>query len=248
MSALAPSGRVSHAPEVSLFAYALTPERRRAVCVHEAGHAVMHALGGSWVYRVAVAPEGATDWQTTGRKGAALADLWGVCCPSDSPGQWFIRWDPGNCEFSADRQRFAELLAVMESSYRGSKREQWRQIRAHVCAGLAGPAAEQLHEGEAEPYLFEGDLDRADDITYAQALSWLLPWRSEFDHAAQLTVQTLRRPEVWALVLSLADELERVGDMEDDVLLPYLPKAARSWPPSPRARKPQLLTVEARNE
>jgi hypothetical protein len=57
---------------------ALTREERKAVCVHEAGHAVLHALGGAFVYRVAVAPEGATEWTTTARKGEALADLVGA--------------------------------------------------------------------------------------------------------------------------------------------------------------------------
>jgi hypothetical protein len=239
----AASGPNRYTPSTTL--YALTAERRRAVCVHEAAHAILHALGGAWVYRVAVAPEGATEWQTTGRKGEALSDLWGLCSPADCPGQWFVRWDPDECQVSADRKRFGDLLAMMEANRRGSKREQWRQIRAHVCAVLAGPAAEQMHEGEADPYLDEGEGGAFDDITKAQVYAWLLPWRAEIDHLAAVTVQALRQPEVWALVLRLADELQRVGDLEDEALLPFLPaQAAVDWPPSPRAKTCPPLIVK----
>ena len=36
----------------------LTPAQRRATCIHETGHAVVFALGGVSVYRLAVADEG----------------------------------------------------------------------------------------------------------------------------------------------------------------------------------------------
>lgn len=39
----------------------LNAERRREVCFHEAGHAIVHALGGAMIHRLAVAPEGATE-------------------------------------------------------------------------------------------------------------------------------------------------------------------------------------------
>ena len=225
---------------------ALSRERRRAVCVHEAAHAVIYALGGAWVYRVAVAPEGSAEWRTAGRKGAELADLLGVCCPSDSPATMFIRWDAEECAATADRRRFAELLAMMEEHCRGYKREQWRQVRAHVCAMLAGPAAEQLHERpDEEPYLWEGDCGEFDDITKAEAHCWLLPWRGEFAHLAALTIETLRRPDVWALVLAVADRLEAVVDLEEE-LMPLLPTAAPDWPPSPRAKVRRPAEVKAR--
>lgn len=63
----------------------LTKERRRSVCVHEAGHAVIFALCGIFVFRVAVAPEGAESWEIESRNGKMMTDLWGMCSTSDAP-------------------------------------------------------------------------------------------------------------------------------------------------------------------
>lgn len=227
----------------------LSREHRRAACIHEAAHAVMHALGGGYVYRVAVAPEGATDWRTVGRKGAELSNLFGVCCPADSPAIGFFRWDDDECAMGVDRAGFCEMLRMLETHRRGSKREVWRQLRAHVCGSLAGPAADQLHERpDEEPFLDEGEFGTFDDIASAQAHAWLLPWRFEFAHLAAVTVATLRRPDVWALVLSVADRLEEVGDLDDGALMPLLPLPAPDWPPSPRVKARPMFAVTARGD
>jgi hypothetical protein len=223
----------------------LTRERRRAVCVHEAGHAVMHALGGAIVYRVAVAPEGATDWQTTGRKGTPMVDLWGVCEPAGHSGELCIRWDAESGDYGADRRLFAELqrLSAQLPGGRQVRAETLRILRAHLCATLAGPAAEQLHLGEDEPWLdTEGEWGVWDDAKAAQCLDWLLPWRGEIEHLHGVTVAALRRPDVWACVQRVADELERRGDIEEGLEL-LLPKPSPAWPPSPRAKKPAPLLV-----
>lgn len=238
-------GRLNVQP---LAQFALTAESRRGVCIHEAAHAVLYALGGAWVYRVAVAPEGATDWSTISRKGAAMYDLWGMCSASDSPGWMFIRWDDDMGELNADRTQFGAMLAAMALHRPASKPEMYRQIRAHVVASLAGPAAEQLHNGVAEPYLSEGDWTPEDDITKAQAQAWLLPGRAEFDRLAVLAVETLRRADVWACVLRLADELQRVGDMEDEALLPFLPAGVPSWPPSLRLKSARPFALKSRGQ
>jgi hypothetical protein len=221
---------------------ALTREMRRAVCVHEAGHAVMFALGGAWVYRVAVAPEGATEWSALGRKGAHLADLWGVCCPSDSPGFRYVHWDEESGDWGADLASFLRIQNFLEEQHPGSKREGWRQVRAHVCGSLGGPAAEQIHDGVA-PWLDScgESSDGFDDAKNAQAHAWLLPWRGELEHPRTLTVQTLKRPEVWALVIRLADALELAGDMEN--LTGFLPAPVENWAPSLRARRPVPFAV-----
>jgi hypothetical protein len=44
--------------------------------------------------------------------------------------------------------------------------------------------------------------------------------------------EALRRPEIWARVIALADELERVGDMCPDALVEFLPQPDFHWPPS----------------
>lgn len=238
----ATGGTIAHPPPLYL-----TRERRRAVCVHEAAHAVVHALGGAYVYRVAVAPEGATDWQTTGRKGGVLSDLWGVCSASDSPALGFMQWEADDLCIAVNRPGFAELLRLMEAHHRGAARELRRQLRAHVCASLAGPAAEQLHDDPAaEPYLAEGEFGTPDDIAFAEAHSWLLPQRGELDRLAALTVATLRRPDVWALVLAVADRLEAAGDLDDEAVQPLLPMPAHDWPPGPRASVRRLQAVQAR--
>lgn len=229
--------------------FRLTRDRRRAVCVHEAGHAVIHALGGSAIYRVAVAPEDASEWATTGRKGSALVDLWGVCEPSDlGMVAMFMRWEPG--EFSVDRPAFRRHLRQLADLMRehgrpeSFRREMYRMIRAHVCGALAGPVAEELYLG-IEPSIGEPNYyaEWPDDFGQAQMLAWLLPWRSELDHLHVATVQMLRRPEVWAFVLALADELERAGEVADGIEL-YLPAPAAGWPPSPRTRVRRLPLIE----
>lgn len=233
------------------FVYALTAARRRAVCFHEAGHAIVHALGGAFVYRVAVAPEGSTDWTTSGRKGDHLTDLWGVCSASDSPAGWFFRKHDdynGDVYLSADRRGWRAFLKVVESDRiagKAMRREQLRQIRAHCCALLAGPAAEQIHLGE-EPWLdVDGEHGAIDDAKLAQAHAWLLPWRGELDHLHALTVSTLRTPWVWQYVQRLADELERVGEVEDQVHT-FLPDAIPGWPSSSRQKAAPMVAPTVR--
>ncbi len=144
------------------------------MCVHEAAHADVYALGGVWVYRVAVTPLGSTGWQTTGRKGSVVGDLLGMCSTADSPASLFIRWDDEQDGAVADRRAFTEMLRRIDAASPGAARECRRQVRAHLCACLAGPAAEQLHQRPDEtPYLDEGD-GGPDDIALAWAHSWLL--------------------------------------------------------------------------
>lgn len=225
--------------------YALTRERRREVCVHEAAHAVMNALGGAFVYRVAVAPEGATDWTTKSRHGAEMTDLWGVCSPSDSPAFLYVRWDAAEGCFAADRPGWRDFLRMVETHQAGASRELRRQLRAHLVGCLAGPAASQLFEQpNEEPYLEEGEWGIGDDIAKARAYSWLLPWRNEFEHLAALTVATLRRPDVWALVLRVADALEVAGELEEE-LDGLLPDSVTGWPHGPRSAVVELPHVAA---
>lgn len=248
----------------------LSKERRREVCVHEAGHAVIHALGGSFIYRLAVAPEGNTgDWTTEGRKGGTLTDLWGVCEASDFPTFACVRWNEAEMTYEADRKQFDTILRRMAAEWpkgrpgaRGFIPGFRRMVRANVCACLAGPIAEQLSNraklsldcdslpekrdtiasesaaGE-EVWLDEepDDENPGDDIHKAMGLSFLLPYRNEYRHAWGATEAALRRPDVWSFVVRLADELERVGDMDDFTGL--LPEADPRWPAPPGRRRPR---------
>jgi hypothetical protein len=224
----------------------LTRAQRREVCIHEAAHGVIHALGGAWVYRLAVAPEGATAWRTADRKGREMADLWGVCEMSGcSAAGLFVRHDEYG-GLAADRRGFKEMARVFGALHPRAPAEMRRQIRAHVCGALAGPAAEHLlADAQGEPCL--GDSCTDDDEGTAEALAWLLPQRGEFDRLAALTVQTLRRPDVWAAVLRLADALELAGELDDEALLPFLPEAVPHWPGGPR-RRPAPFTLTTRGD
>jgi hypothetical protein len=249
---LHPADKVCKINDMNMPKLILTKEMRRAVCVHEAGHAVIHALGGSIVHRVAVAPEGDDGtWAIEGRKGGTLTDLWGVCQASD----FFemdraMTWNEDEMTWECDRKRFDAQLRQVESHLaehgrRHARRyipESRRIVRAYICAGIAGPAAEQIFNGE-EVWLDEADdySNATEDIVIAQARSWLLPYRNEYSHAVEVTEAALRRPDIWERVIRLADELERLGDMDDE-LDGFLPDALPGWPSSPGSRAHRKTT------
>jgi hypothetical protein len=230
--------------------YRLTRKRRREVCVHEAAHAVIHALGGSFVYLVAVAPNDATSWEVHDRKGVLNTGLWGLCSISDFC-TWYIQWNEEHCEYAVDRKGYAKYLRDMErqvndfhaSEGRGRTRiaaEQRRIVRAHICGAMAGPAADAIHQGQDVADALEwwsvDFCERDEDLCVADAMARLLPFRNEYDHAVQVTEAALRRPDIWTKVQALADELERAGSLENEQIDPFLPEADSHWPPSPRRR------------
>lgn len=156
----------------------LTKEERRAVCVHEAGHAIIHALGGDFIYRVAVAPEGATDWQIEGRKGGTLTDLWGMCSPSDlGMVTMFMKWDEDEWAYRTDRTRFNDVHKDLDRQAReqgmrvGMLAHQRNALRRHLFGVLAGPIAEALHMGEDshDATFPDGWHDEGHDISKAAA-------------------------------------------------------------------------------
>ena len=208
----------------------LTEDRRRAVCFHEAGHAVVHALGGGFVHHVAVAPTGAVEWTTAAGKSGPRSDLWGICVTSDSPAFGYIRSTQNGWEVVADRPGFVQRLRVTSQHERGMRREAWRQVRAYVCTTLAGSVAEQIATGRRVEWL---DPDGIDDAAIADAHIWLLPPRERrvaFDQLFECTVATLRRPEIWAYVVRLAEALEQQGEI-DETIDDFLPAASSIFPP-----------------
>jgi hypothetical protein len=228
-------------------AYELPPlsaEYRRAVCVHEAGHAVMHALGGARVYGVRVAPLGATTWRTRGRKGGMVSDAWGVCLVSDAPCALAMRWDEVD-GLSADRQFWRQYLAAHAAHFPRARSELQRQLRAWIVGTMGGPMAEARHTGDAWEASPE-DWTAQGDENMIEAMGWLLPHRGELEHLQALTAAALQLPEVWACVLRIADALEARGTLSERQVYRLLPEAVPAWPPSMRTRKPAPMVVQLR--
>ena len=208
----------------------LTPAQRRATCIHEAGHAVAFALGGVSVHRLAVADEGAEAWRTDIRNGRMCTGLWGLCEKADLvlPRQ-FLRWLMNEGCLHPDGRGHPQLLQRPEgrAQVEGFSARLQREIRAQMVGLMAGPAAEQMLGGEAVRLCPAGEFD---EVRQAEDLSWLLPARDAFDHAAALTVLTLQRPDVWAAVERVAGELERAGTLTQG-LRALLPAALPDGPP-----------------
>ena len=225
----------------------LTKQMRRVTCVHEAGHAVMFALAGVEVRRLAVAPEGDDGtWTFEGSGGSTLADLWGACSHCEcSPMIWHMGWSQDECAWKADRNGFETFLRSIASQM-AKNGSPWarrqlpaarRIVRGHVCGTIAGPAAEQIFMGDdvrlENPMNFDTPTD---DVAFARAASMLLPYRNEYRHACEVTEAALRTPDVWERVVGLANELKRVGDMDGDKITGFLPSALPGWPSSPGSR------------
>ncbi|CAG9242110.1 conserved hypothetical protein [Paraburkholderia caribensis] len=219
----------------------LTPEFRRAVCFHEAGHAVIYALGGSSVYGLAVAPEGSDSWTYRGRKDTVIEGAAGVCEPCDHP--WlgiYLTWDGSS--YRTNRREFNRVHGSMAKSLGPARGRRFladirRFVRRRVCGVLAGPIAEAHYENrEFDVWETKGWVDPGSDVEKASGLAQLLPYRREFEHACDVTCDAMRRREIWSRVVALADELERSGSMCPDAIAEYLPQPEASWPPSGAAR------------
>ncbi|TCG03141.1 hypothetical protein BZM27_50715 [Paraburkholderia steynii] len=218
----------------------LSKDVRRVVCIHEAGHAVIHALGGTTIHRVAVAPEGSASWAyQTEREGAEI-DLWGACEPSGLGMAWtWCKWDGEHGVYLADRKGFNDVMSELKAfSGAHAHAARHRYLRAYVCGLLAGPIAESIVTNAAF------DISNLNywsgqhhDIPKAQGLSGLLPRRNELSHLITMTEAALRTPAIWARVVALADELEKKGELDD--VDEFLPDVDTTWPPSPRSKNTQ---------
>lgn len=222
----------------------LTKTRRREVCIHEAAHSVIGAMGGANVHAVAVAPVGATHcgpnkWIYEGAEGIVCDDALGVCVATwASYARFSLRWCDTNGVI--EQEKFRQVLKAYGEFGRGVAAAARQAVRADVCLYLAGPIADALvAEAEVEVHLHE---KYAYDTYKAECLAWCLPFRNEFEHALSVTERALRQPDVWRMVLRLADELEQFGEMgrSDESygrLQSLLPSPIPNWPPSPRAQE-----------
>jgi hypothetical protein len=217
----------------------LTQEHRRAICFREAGRAVIHALAGEQVYRVAVAPAGSASWRYQPRKGREVVDVLGVCEASDAPSvAMHVRWDEDAVRFVGDREGFERLVEqargiVVKGQQPKSHDEileEWRHlVRAHVCSKLAGAVAASIYTQRAfEIEMARDDAEFEHDVAVADGMSQLLP-QGELEHLVRVTDETLRAPSAWERVAALAEELERLGDMAEQ-LEDYLPEPLTGWP------------------
>ena len=245
--------------------YRLTVEHRRQLCVHLAAHAAVSSMGDLHVYMLAVAPEGVRSWSMGDRKSNPGEAMWGRCSTSDirvvglpcdgTPNTLVSDRHEWERYCDVRYQGYLEFIKQMkergpETSPKRSRDEYFEycrhEVRACMCGYLAGHIADGISAGmEATEIL--PPYDRAEtqhqyvgdsDISIAMFLADLLALgKDEYDHAARVTDEALRRPEVWAVVQRLASELERLGLIEDgpgeDDALALLPPPEKGWPPAP---------------
>ena len=209
----------------------LSASQQRETCFHEAGHAVIFALGGINVFGVAVAPAGAQAWRTPSSSGRVCSDLWGLCRKSELilPRQ-LLRWLMSEGALHPDGRGHEAILRTPEGQIllAALNAQQQREIRAQMVGLLAGPAAEQMHRGD-DVCLQSGD--ELEDFARAAALATLIPAGADLSRLLAFTTKTLQKPEIWQLVTALAGELERTGEVAQRIKA-FLPTALPDWPPA----------------
>jgi hypothetical protein len=224
-----------------LMKYVLTKKHRYEVCIHEAAHAVIYALGGHDVYSIEVAPVAVEEWVTQDRKGGQRSDLWGICRTSDPGVIWLFHWDKDKAGYVCDKQGYIDYLKSIQSQL-GPRathiaRDSRRRLRAWICGSIAGPMADAIYVGDKTGEIWlEPEYTLGEDLTVAQAMSRFLPYGNEYDHLANITESVLREPEIWKMVLTLAGELEQTGCLNSDdraeTLQQHLPPCRKNWPSS----------------
>lgn len=211
----------------------LTKEKRKEYCVREAAQAVVHALGGSAVYRLAVAPTGVKEWEIEGRKGGVKKGIFSDCQTSDlmiiNP---YIQVDEGG-NFEVQDEAFKSFVAnIDENKMPNFSRNVFREIRLHLYGEVANLIASQVQSGiEVRP-------DEEDSsYTYANVYAHFLPRDAdvEFTDAVNLIEDLLQQDEVWKKVTLLAEELDKTGDMDEVQIEGFLPQPLVNWPSSPAA-------------
>lgn len=212
--------------------YKFTAEHRSITCRHEAAHAVIFSLGGYCIYKVEVAPEGASEWNTTRKDNSIIDNLSGYCSfyynpkilefvskltPPDDQNQTFI------CDTKSFGEKMLEVGKAKEAEY-------LRTIRAYIVAALAGPVAEKIYVNDEK---YTQNLRWPSDIHKAEALCKYLPNPSEREDLFHETVRVLREPAIWEKVENLAVNLEQSGEIEGCKLRSYLPEQRKNWPHYP---------------
>lgn len=207
----------------------ITSEQRRVVCVHEAAHAVVWSINrNSFIYRVAVAPVGATELRTTNRKGFSCSDLFGVCETSDAPMTFSLSWSDEEGGYLLDKQMFRMYMECLKNYRPALVRETYRSIKACIMGFMAGPIAEAILDAQPLDAIdrFPDDWQEGEDLTVAQAMCLMLRYRNEYDKLFEETYKLLRDSQTWGNVIRLADAIEEHGELYGDVLDDYLGRKA----------------------
>ena len=231
----------------SLSPYRLTPELRRSVCIHEAGHAVVAALGGWNCREMAIAPEGATDMTYTDPLNVRHTGQWGCCyfdpllpelppLPVLHPDVQTGLYEPRDIDVA--RGLLGQYLRLVNSAFQV---KYYRDLRLWVCTTMAGPLADDAYAGrhtDEHPAVLNTYADRWAEFSQADAYCGLLPLqqRREAKHAVWLTAAALE--DYWPAVMTLAEVLEKAGHLSEEAVLPYLPPPLKNWPPPPPTRSP----------
>lgn len=223
-------------------ALTLDAKTRLEVCYHEAAHAVVHALGGASVFKLAVAPVGSTDWEIENRKGFLISDAWGVCESSTPPSTVLmnIHWDDEKNQYIANRKNFSAMVKSIAGFLKNYRNDLNRVLRAQICGNLAGPIATGIfYDQEACLESSPCKYQEGGDIAFSIALSMFLPQSSarELLHAKCIVKELLQTPSIWTTIQTLALALERQGEMDSSKLEPFLPEQLDNWPNGPGPRK-----------
>ncbi|WP_136526312.1 hypothetical protein [Geomonas ferrireducens] len=219
--------------------------------MHEAAHAVVHALVGTYVHSLEVHPldvEMGSSFKSMGEEPLEAA---GVCRTSRNPVWRFLEWDQEEYYMKSDVDGFrayTKMIGTNIPNGRNVTRQLRREMRGWVCAVIAGDIATQILEGvkEGEIYLDSADEEFPCDIDKAYGICGLLPFRfsKEFDNLAEQTERILRTPEVWGRVLNLANLLEDKGVVGEEEMIPFLPHRLSDWPKAPHRQTAASLQPE----
>ncbi|MGE5471386.1 MAG: hypothetical protein ACM3X0_11365 [Bacteroidota bacterium] len=207
----------------------LSVAMRRQVCIHEAAHGYLFALGGAYVYSLQVAPVGAKRWSARNRKGGSIGDLWGLADVSNLNTQACLYWDKDKCRLVVKRDEYQALLAELDGVRPGYSKTAYKTLRSALCGYIAGDIAEAISEGTPEEQIKLCARIPNDDIAISKAIAELLPDSNEFETLANAVEKLLRSPQIWSQIVRIADALEERHILTEDELFELLPNRDPEW-------------------
>lgn len=190
---------------------ALSTSDRKLACLHEAGHAFVHALTGNKVISLIVADAGRFGSIVQGRRCRVLKGNAGVCA-----------YEPKNpaLGFSDEEMEMLDWWMVADTL---------DEIRAEICATLAGYAAEVVLDGEEAKFSEE----YGSDFWRVAALCKLLPDPlEEYKRLLDTTENLMMHIKNGRRIKKLAKILEKDGRIDfknNRVAAQLLPEPRYGW-------------------